>query len=171
MEASQSFWQQQVDQGPKGCSRCGDEATLTPVDNSATVLYVSQLHRFLLQVPFFLCSGCNQKIHAHPLSAHAFPGTSIWGFQLSRSQGSPRMPIWYSLDLLELYDSLTFNGKRGAVSMESFCAAIEGIHEKHGCTEPALSADSFRKGFGKAWEEIGYIPPFRQLRSVSRSKS
>jgi hypothetical protein len=52
---------------------------------------------------------------------------------------------------------LTFNGKRGAVSLESFCAAVEDIHERHGCTEPELSTDSFRKGFGKAWEEIGYI--------------
>lgn len=157
LEANQSFWQQRVEEGPNSCSTCGGGVALSPVGSSATVLYVSQLHRFLLQVPFFLCSGCNQNIHAHPLSAHAFPGTPIWGFQLSRSLGSQRTPIWYSLELLELYESLTFNGKRGALSVESFCAAIEGIHEKHGCTEPSLPADSFRKGFGKAWKEIGYI--------------
>lgn len=157
MTASRCFWQQTVEERPASCPRCGEGGTLEPEGNRAAVLYVTQLHRFVLQVPLFLCSGCGQRTHAHPLSAHAFPGTPKWGFQLSLSLGSQRVPTWYSLDLLELYDSLTFNGKRGVVSLESFCAAIKGIHEKHGCTEPPLPADTFRKGFGKAWEEMGYI--------------
>lgn len=157
MTASRSFWQQVVEEGPRSCPRCGEGAILERDGSWAAVLYVTQLHRFLLQVPLLLCQSCGQKTHAHPLSAHAFPGTPKWGFQLSLSLSSQRMPIWYSLDLLELYDSLTFNGKRGVVSLESFCAAIRGIHAKHGCTEPPLPADTFRKGFGKAWEEMGYV--------------
>lgn len=157
LQDSRRSLQEVVKLAPLECSHCKATTASFLQTSEQPVLYIDQAQRFLLSIPLFACSACSKLSHAHPLSTHAFPGTPIWGFQLDKGRGSQGVPTWYSLDLLELYDSLTFNGKRGVVSLESFCSAIEGLHEKHGITEPALSLDSFRKGFGKAWEEIGYI--------------
>ncbi|GAQ89249.1 hypothetical protein KFL_005030010, partial [Klebsormidium nitens] len=157
MRAGQAFLQQQVSQAPR-CQSCGPSggACLTK-ESSQTVLYVNQQFRFLLEVPIFACSVSGKKVHVHPLTANAFPGSAVWGFQLDAVRGGQGQPTWYGLDLLELYDSLVFNGKRGGVSVESFCTAVEKIHERHGCVEPRLSSDPFRKGFAKACKEIGYV--------------
>lgn len=153
------FVQDRVAAPPSHCSHCNKAAhpALFTETASQLVLFLSQACRFLVNVPIFTCADCSQKSHAHPLDVHSFPGTAVWGLRLWEVRGSQGYPTWYALDLLDFYDSLTFNGKRGAVSLESFCAAVEAVHEHNGCLEPALSSDGFRKGFGKAWEELGFV--------------
>lgn len=118
-------------------------------EGGADVLYISIEARFNVTVPRYTCIqlGCGGSFAPSPFAAGCFPATPKAGWDVAQS--SPGQPArWIDLRLLQLADSLIFQGGR-SMAVYSFSAAIHQQHELNGCDDP-LGWDHFKRQLGEA---------------------
>jgi hypothetical protein len=125
------------------CSCCG--STEMEPAGSVSVMVIETEVRFELSVPVSRCSqsGCNGTFVPSSFSVGCFPATPKTSVDVSLcSTAQPAR--WISLRLLQLGDSLIFQGRRPA-AVYALATAVHQQHALNGCSDPPLGWEHFKR--------------------------